>query len=123
VITGEVTPFREAVIELTISGPAGSIAVQCVVDTGFTESLILPPNVVTQLELPFVNNMPLVLAGGTEKSFPAHFVWVDWDGEHRRVLVYKADGDPLVGVGLLKGFHLGIDWLDGGYVTVSRITT
>lgn len=54
-ITGTVTRHgREAVIPLTLPGDSdrGDILIQAVIDTGFTDRLTLPPEIVEELKLP-----------------------------------------------------------------------
>ena len=45
-----------------------------------------------------------------------------WDGEPRRVSVDEADTDPLVGMALMNGYELCIQVIDGGTVTLGRLT-
>lgn len=63
-ITGEGTVEREAVIEVIVRGPGGEVAVRCVLDTGFTEYLTLPGDLIQALSLPFEQAMPLSQADG-----------------------------------------------------------
>jgi predicted aspartyl protease len=51
-MTGEVTPDKEAVVKLILRGPAGDEQeVAAVLDTGFTEYMTLPPAVISALNL------------------------------------------------------------------------
>jgi clan AA aspartic protease len=121
-ITGEVTADSEAVVTVRIYNANGQEAqITAVIDTGFTDYLTLPPEVVDALGLPFVNTIRLYLAGNVEAVFDMHTVTVDWDGVKREMLAYKADGAPLIGMALLRGFRLTVDGLDGGPVTIARL--
>jgi predicted aspartyl protease len=52
VITGSVTPEKEARVSLAVRGPNGSdIRVSAVIDTGFNGSLTLPLSVIVKLGL------------------------------------------------------------------------
>jgi predicted aspartyl protease len=54
---------REAILPLTVIGRSGVRAeVEATVDTGFTGSLCLPPDVVRSLSVPFVGRGVAVLA-------------------------------------------------------------
>jgi predicted aspartyl protease len=68
-ITGEITPDREAVVELVVHGPGGATApVEFVLDTGFTEHLALPPDLIAALSLPLRHTTPMYLADGSRIS-------------------------------------------------------
>lgn len=121
-IRGEVTPNREAVINLRVRNIAGlEIEIQAVVDTGFTDYISLPPDMVDALNLPWLYEVPMFLAGDVRVPFDAHTGWLGWDGEWREVEVLKADGDPLIGMSLLLGYRLCLDVLDGGPVTIEKL--
>ncbi len=120
-ITGEVTSDREAVVSIRVVGPSGEATVMAVIDTGFTEFLSVPPEIVDRLGLPFVTVMPMKLAGESEAGFDVHVVSVDWDGELRVIPVLKAEGAPLIGMALLRGFRLTVDGIDGGNVLIVHL--
>ncbi len=63
------------------------------------------------------------LADGSECLFDVFEATVDWDGKVQRVLVNEADTDPLVGMGLLKGFELKMQIRAGGKVTIKRLSS
>jgi predicted aspartyl protease len=53
VITGVITPGREAVIRLRVSGAGRrTVEIDAVVDTGFDDALTLPRQIITALRLP-----------------------------------------------------------------------
>jgi clan AA aspartic protease len=121
-ITGEVTPKRAAVIDLQVQNAAADAqTIRAVVDTGFTETLTIPPNVAASLSLLRVNRMPMFLAGDVQAEFDIYGAYVYWDGSLRRILFFEADGDPLVGMSLLRGFRLCLDAIDGGPVTIDKL--
>lgn len=63
----------------------------------------------------------MVLANETEVDFDLHEAWIDWDGELRRVLAVKAEGVPLIGMAMLRGYRLTVDGVDGGPVTIDQL--
>lgn len=121
-ITGTVNPYREPIIRLLVRGPLGQEhEIEAVVDTGFTGSLTLPPTLIAALSLPFRRRGRAILADGSECLFDVFEATVAWDGRPRRAAVDEADADPLVGMGLLHGFELNIQAVDGGRVTIQPL--
>ena len=47
------------------------LAIECVIDTGFTDALCLPPTAVIALGLPYQYNFPASLANGDRVFLPA----------------------------------------------------
>ncbi|MDE2803192.1 MAG: clan AA aspartic protease [Chloroflexota bacterium] len=118
-ILGTVTGAYEAVISLTVQGPAGQTReVESVIDTGFTGFLSLPSALVTELGLPFLTTESAFLADGSLVSFSVHDATVFWDGHPRRVYVHISDATPLVGMRMLDGHDLNIRVRDGGRVAI-----
>ncbi len=122
-IVGEVRASREAVILAHLRGPAGiEVEVDAVIDTGFTDSLTLPPSIVSSLSLHFDRFVDIRLADDSIVTVEAYGVTVLWDGAERIVAVYAMDGGPLIGMSLLYGNRITIDAVDGGTVTIERIS-
>jgi clan AA aspartic protease len=121
-IRGEVTADNEAVVTIRVLGPTGQTeAVRAVIDTGFTEFLCLPPEIVNGLTLPFDSTVTFYLAGDTPAEFDQYIARVEWDGEVREVIAVKGDGVCLIGISLLRGKRLGVDCIDGGPVLISTL--
>ena len=118
-IEGMVNAAYEAVIPLSLQGPAGQARqVEAVIDTGFTGFLTLPPSLVAELGLVFKGTSEATLADGSAVSFDAYDATVLWEGDPRVVLIDEADTTPLVGMLLLNGHNLNIDVEDGGRVVI-----
>ena len=118
-IEGVVNSAYEAVIPLSLRGPAGQAQeVEAVIDTGFTGFVTLPPALVSELGLVFMGTSEATLADGSEVSFDAYAVTVHWEGQPRDVLIDEADTTPLVGMMLLDRHNLNIDVEDGGRVLI-----
>ena len=65
-IKGVVTPDREAVIDISVTGPTGIQAtVTICVDTGFTDHLTLPIDLVRNLNLSYQQTYSGTLADGS----------------------------------------------------------
>ena len=110
---------REAMISLRIRGPAGQTRdIEAVVDTGYNRYLALPPELVTELELPYAYRGWAVLANADEVDFDVHAVTVIWDGRPRYVEADMMGDTPLVGMNMLQGHNLNIDVESGGSVLI-----
>ena len=118
-IQGVVNAAYEAVIPLTVRGPAGQTQdIEAVIDTGFTGFLTLPSGVVMELGLPFVNTGQAALADGSQVTFDVFHAAVVWDGQRISVEAAAADTIPLVGMRLLDRHNLNIDVKTGGSVVI-----
>jgi clan AA aspartic protease len=122
-ISGVVTPYREAVIRLRVRGPAGQEEeIEAVIDTGFNRYLTLPSSLVALLALPFEAPTQAMLADGQIVAMDYYRASIAWDGRDRQILILEADGDPLVGMSLLYGYDLRVRVVDGGFVTIAPIS-
>ena len=121
-ITGAVNANREAVIRLVVGSSSGNEQqVDAVVDTGFDGWFSLPPEVISELGLPWRRRGRALLADGSESVFDIYEGMVEWDGSPRRIVVDEASTAPLVGMALLQGFELRIEVLNGGSVTIKAL--
>jgi clan AA aspartic protease len=119
VIVGEVKPSRDAMIRVVISGPTGnSVELDAVIDTGFTDFLTAPKEIVDSLGLRFRESMTYELADSQTHVFDLYEASVLWHGKLRGIVVSVAEGGPLVGMNLLMGSNLNIDVIDGGMVEI-----
>ena len=118
-ITGQISADREAVIPVPIFDSTGlQRQVDAVIDTGFTDFLTLPPELIASLRLAFREAVEFVLGDGSPVQFDTYAATVLWDGQQKSVLVLASDGGPLVGMSLLYGFRVFMDVVDGGIVTI-----
>ena len=121
-IHGQASADREAVIPVLVLDHVGHThQVEAAIDTGFTEYLTLPPDLITRFGLWFQGRARMVLGDGTRAVLRQYGATVVWDGEERVVLVLETSGSPLVGVGLLYGTRMALEFVDGGQVIVERI--
>jgi clan AA aspartic protease len=119
---GRVNDNCEAIIKVAV-GRIGSpkITVDAVIDTGFTSFLSLPLSIITNLGLPWHFRDIGTLGDGSEVVFEIYKATVIWDGQSQVVDVVASDADPLVGMGLLYGFKLQIEAVEGGLVTIEAL--
>lgn len=122
-IAGEVTPSREAVIPIELLQPGGaSVEAEAVIDTGFTEFLTVPPELVVSLGLPFQTSMSMEFGDGRVGIMAVHEAMILWHGDELTVPVHVADAAPLVGMALLSGSRVSLEVIDGGAVIIDRLT-
>jgi clan AA aspartic protease len=120
---GVVNNNCEAIIKVAM-GRIGSpkiITVDAVIDTGFTSFLSLPLSIITDLGLSWHYRDVGTLGDGSEVVFEIYKASVIWDGQRQIVDVAASDVDPLVGMGLLYGFKLQIEAVEGGTVTIEAL--
>lgn len=121
-ITGSVTPEREAVIRLQIRDTTGTLAdIEAVVDTGFNGFLTLPIAHVKSLLLPLQGTRDALLADGSTVRLDIYRATVLWDSQPRAVQILAAEGGPLVGMSLLYGYAVLIKVVDGGDVEITAL--
>lgn len=81
------------------------------VDTGFTGELVLPQKTVDALALVRSGSVDAILADGSQIELNTYTCFVNWFGEERRLEVVANVGDyPLLGVGLLFGLELRVNY-------------
>jgi clan AA aspartic protease len=111
---GRVTGTPEAILTLSVHGPHGDpLRIDAILDTGFTDYLTLPQDVIRKLGLPPLDTAQCQLADGRIVTMQSYQVTVDWYGAPREVLALAADGEPLVGMSMLYGSTLTMDVLPG----------
>lgn len=110
---------REALVRLLVRGGEGRASeVEAVLDTGFTEELSLPQDLIDALLLPFVRTESTMLSDGSIIECNVHEGVVVWDGAERVVLVQAAKGSPLIGMSLLLDHLVTLPVTDSGQVTI-----
>ncbi len=112
----------EAIIKVAV-GRVGSpkTTVEAVIDTGFTSFLSLPLSTITNLGLPWHYRDVGTLGDGSEVVFEIYKATVIWNGQSQVIDVAASDADPLVGMGLLYGFKLQIEAIEGGAVIIEAL--
>ena len=104
-----------------LSRDDADVEVDFAIDTGFTEELTLPPNIIDELDLPTYRQLSLTMADGTVYDGETYVGRLNWHGRVRSVEVIGVDADPLVGMRLLAGSNLSIDAEPGGAVTITEL--
>jgi clan AA aspartic protease len=121
-ITGTVTSSYEPVVRLAVLGPQGqSQEIEAIVDTGFTGSFTLPPDLISTLGLVPRGQGFGVLADGQRILFEVFEAEVLWDTRPRRITIYAADSTPLLGMDLLDGYELTMQVIQGGTLSIRAL--
>lgn len=97
------------------------IAIEFVVDTGYTGYLTLPPAAVAALGLPFEYDLPANLADDSEVLVPVHAATILWNGVEQPVRVLALGKRPLLGTAMLDGNELVVQFAESGLVTVAAL--
>jgi len=121
-ISGRVNEFLEAVVPVSIrDGHGREHVIDAIVDTGFSGSLTLPPQTITQLGLPWRSRGSAMLADGSFDQFDNHAAIVIWNGEAVEILVEAVAIESLVGMRLLAGHLLRVEVVPGGVVEITPL--
>ena len=124
-VTGRVVAADEIlkpIVEILVYGqPNARARVQVVVDTGFTEQLTLPKHAIDALKLRFEFEEKLTMANNEPITFDAYTALIEWNGRTREVKVYMADGDPLIGMAILRDHDLHIRAIPNGSISITPV--
>lgn len=113
-MTGRVDEAGRALLTVTVRHPTdgADATFEAWVDTGFNGFLVLPREQIAALGLPATFGGQAVLADGSQIELATHIGLVDWFGESHHIAIIASDAKtPLLGVGLLLGRKLVIDYV------------
>ena len=120
-IRGVLNDRLEPIFVVEISNGDGAFqTVEALLDTGFSESLTLPPNEVVRLGLKYVSRVQLNLAGDQEIEGAVYAGFVKWFDQEREINVIAAEGQPLLGMSLLEGCKITIHARPGGEALIEE---
>jgi predicted aspartyl protease len=110
-------------IPLCVQGPRGrKRSIYAVIDTGYTGVLTLCASDVAELGLRFRSMSRATLPDGSKCLFAVFDgAKLSWDGTLRSVVVDQLEGDPLVGMRLMKGHELRIQVRPGGKLAIQPL--
>lgn len=122
VIRGAVNLWRRPAIDVELIGAEGERqTIEAQIDTGFTGDLTLSSFAIEQLGFPFVAVTSFRTGEGSLVEFETYEGAVLWNGHQLVVNVLESEVFPLIGVGLLWGNNLSVDFRHGGSVTITEI--
>ncbi len=112
-IAGRIDEFGRALITLSLR-PASDMSTQELdvwVDTGFTGELVLSESLAIKFGLSQSAMVAAELADGSKSFLSTYSCLINWFGESRETEVVASQGQvPLLGVGLLLGHRLVVDY-------------
>ena len=108
-------------IEVSVRGSDGRLYLyEATVDTGFTGALTLPLRFINRIGLESGGSRVAFMADGRSEELDYYYAEVLWYSRTERVMVYQAEGDPLVGMDLLRGSRLTVNSWEGGAVAIEE---
>lgn len=118
---GSVNQSCEAILPVVVKNDAKTQLVDAVIDTGFSGFLTLPSSIIAVLDLTWKGRDIATLGDGSYCIFDVYIARVIWDGEYRTIDINKSETVPLIGMGLLRGYDLRIQAIEGGSVTIELL--
>ncbi len=112
-MNGVVDEFGRAVVTLDVHGASGDEPRQMTawIDTAFNGELVVPRGMIESMGFQQSAGIRARLADGNEVTLESYSCVLDWFGERKAVEVVANDGEmPLLGVGLLLGHRLTVDY-------------
>jgi clan AA aspartic protease len=112
-MNGYIDSAGRALVRIVVTSPATATAmeIEAWVDTGFTGELVLPQDQIATLGLPRSAVVRAELGDGSETVLEVHSCLIEWFGRVQQIEVIANTGtSPLLGVGLLQGHTLTIDY-------------
>lgn len=92
-------------------------------DTGFNGGMTLPAEKIDELELEYLTNTRMMLADGNLVAVPTYEIPVLWRDEIKIVKVFRMEGDPLLGMELMRGSRIEFDSMHLGEILAKPIET
>ena len=112
----------QAVVPLQVVDQSGSLHdVDFVVDTGFAGYVVLPSDLVARFDLHPVNATFVRLAGNVRVETDVFELTLLWNDEEVPLEAIMLDGDPMLGMSLLRGNELRMQIEDGGAVEIEPL--
>jgi predicted aspartyl protease len=73
------------------------------------------------MNLPLSSSLPARLADGSETLLSVHLGTIVWDDVEKVVPILASGYKPLLGVAMMEGYHLEIDFENNGLVSLAEI--
>jgi clan AA aspartic protease len=112
-MTGMVDGSGRALLKIRLRHPISNVEtdLDAWVDTGFTGELVVPQTQITAFGLPLGPPIRARLADGSQVELETYLCLIEWFGTWRQIEIIANTGQhPLLGVGLLLGHELHIDY-------------
>jgi clan AA aspartic protease len=118
-MTGQVVDLHAWLPVIFRSTNQPDLAINFVIDTGFTGFLTLPATAVAAMSLPFLHRIPADLADSSTIELDVYAATILWNGVERQVPLLAIGHRPLLGTSLLANSELLIQFFEDGLVSVN----
>lgn len=116
--SGRVTSTREPVISVRLND---AVAVECLVDTGFTGALMLPRELIGDLGIPLVGREVFEMVGQRFFTASIALTEIEWLDRRRVFRVVISEGmDSLIGTEMLDGNRLFVDYINDKVIVTNQ---
>jgi predicted aspartyl protease len=61
------------------------------------------------------------LGDGSKTLFDFYSETVIWDGQYRTIDIAESETEPLLGLGILRGYRMQVDNIEGGIVKIEAL--
>ena len=112
-MNGVVDEFGRALLTLSIRANQDTepTNIQAWIDTAFNGELVMPRRIIEAGQLEQTAGIEATLADGNPVMLESFTCFLDWFGDDRAIEVIANDGEyPLLGIGLLVGHRLVVDY-------------
>ena len=121
-IRGKVNQRGQARVAVEMRGRSGQFQpVEVILDTGFTGDILLPPDIIQNLEVGKSIEIDARLASGQEILLPSWRGTALWHDKPYAIVIAQSDGEPLLGMNLLQGSRVTIDVRIDGDVVIEEL--
>ena len=110
---GVVDSELRALIEVSIGNSRGGekSVIMVWIDTAFNGGLVLPRQVIEELQLKEYSSTSAILADGQQVELPTYTCYLEWFGnEYRTQIIANEGSHPLLGTMLLDGHDLNVSY-------------
>ena len=119
---GTVSSARWPIIPVSVVDEDGlENTVEARLDTGFSDDLTLPISAINRLRLKSIDRSNFRVGDDTVVTFNTYAATIRWHGVMRRIIVLESEVAPVLGIGLLWGNNLSIDFQPGGDVAITEL--
>jgi predicted aspartyl protease len=120
IVVGVINDDGEPTARVVVRGPGRTLALDAVVNTGFTGDLALPARTIRTLQLEPTATLRVTLADGTTRRTTRYRAHVTLGPVARAADVVEA-GEPLVGTRLVWGHDLRVACTAAGRVALAAL--
>jgi len=108
-------------IILSLPGWSEPLDVEFTIDTGFEGELSLPPHLARQIAGDDGGMQSVRLATGLTVAADFYSVEIEWHGAGRIIEMLVLEGNPLLGLDLMRGSLLSVAMEEGGDVSIEPL--